>query len=115
LLATKDGGVILDCFAGGGSTLHAAQLHRRLWIGCDVGNPNAALARIATFFGTEEQNAPPNQLKKCFSKSFLEKVLQQNAQRRPRPIVTAGKLANSNVAADKYACDFSGSIDHLSR
>jgi len=103
LLATKPGGVVLDCFAGGGSTLHAAQLHRRLWIGCDAGNPNAALARIATFFGTEEQNTLPKQLRKCFSKSFQETVLQQNVQRRPRPIVTAGKLANSNVAADKYA------------
>ncbi|HEY6767272.1 MAG TPA: site-specific DNA-methyltransferase [Candidatus Sulfotelmatobacter sp.] len=103
LLATKPGDVVLDCFAGGASTLHAAQLHHRLWIGCDMGKSSAALARIATFFGTEERESPPTRLKNCFTKNFLETVLQQNAQRKRRPISKAGKLAKSNVATDKYA------------
>ncbi len=103
LLATKPGDVVLDCFAGGGSTLRAAQLHQRLWIGCDIGKPNAALARIAIFFGAEERQSPPSRLKECFSEKFLKTALHQSAQRKRRRISKAGKLAKSNVAADKYA------------
>jgi site-specific DNA-methyltransferase (adenine-specific) len=103
LLATKPGDVVLDCFAGGGSTLHAAQLHERLWIGCDSGNPDAALARIATFFGTEERPSPQGRLKDCFTAEFLGMIVARNNRQKSRPISKAGKLTRSNVAADKYA------------
>lgn len=103
LLATSPGDVVLDCFAGGGSTLHAAQLHHRTWIGCEIGNTKPALARIGTFFGPAEQTEPPAKLRVCFSNRFLTTVLEQNGKRKRRPIGRAGRLAKSNIAADKYA------------
>jgi len=103
LLATRPGSVVLDCFAGGGSTLHAAQLHQRFWIGCDIGEPNAALSRIATFFGVEERDSPPPNLRKCFTDNFLRSVLRQNGLRKRRPILKAGKLLKPNATADRYS------------
>src|SRR5947209_760383 len=103
LLATRPGDVVLDCFAGGGSTLHAAQLHQRLWIGCDTGDPNATMTRIATFFGAEEKQRPPSRVKECFDNQFLKTALRQNTRRKPRRKSKAGKISKSKIAADKYA------------
>ncbi len=36
-LASKPGDLVLDCFAGSGSTLVAAERNDRRWIGCDLG------------------------------------------------------------------------------
>ncbi len=36
-LASKPGDLVLDCFAGSGSTLVAAECNDRRWIGCDLG------------------------------------------------------------------------------
>lgn len=103
LLATNPSDIVLDCFAGGGSTLHAAELHQRLWIGCDIAKPKTALARMATFFGTDERKTPSQNLRKCFTPTFLQTVLHENEKLKRRPIRRAGRLPKSNVAADKYA------------
>lgn len=34
--STKEGGLVLDCFAGSGTTLAVAQKLNRRWIGCDI-------------------------------------------------------------------------------
>lgn len=103
LLATKPGDIVLDCFAGGGSTLHAAQLHKRYWIGCDVEKPTASLKRIATFFGDSECIAPVPRLQQCFPSKFLQGVMQKARQKKRRPIKLVGKLQKGNVSADRYA------------
>lgn len=103
LMATNPGDVVLDCFGGGGSTFHAAELHRRFWIGCEIGRPLAILKRVATFFGQDERDVVPPRLRQCFPVKFLATVLQGHSSRRRPPIVQAGKLPRKNVAADKYA------------
>lgn len=39
------GGLVLDCFAGSGTTLHAAILHGRRFVGCDVRQSQVEIAR----------------------------------------------------------------------
>src|SRR5204863_3979913 len=63
LLSTEPGDLVLDCFAGGGSTLHAAQLHGRFWIGCEIERPVAAMKRISTFFGSAESDTGPPRIR----------------------------------------------------
>lgn len=102
LLATNPGDVVLDCFAGSGSTIHAAQRTSRYWIAGDVGEPDAALRRIATFWGTKELRSLPKALDKCFSKRFREAIpgLQPTG---PRPIMEAGVLTNVKQKDQRYA------------
>jgi site-specific DNA-methyltransferase (adenine-specific) len=104
LMATKPGDVVLDCFGGGGSTFHAAELTGRIWIGGEIGKPVAILRRIATFFGTTvERKTVPTRLRQCFQSKFLTAILQDRPLRRKTPIAAAGKLPRVEVAADKYA------------
>ncbi len=103
LLASQPGDVVLDCFAGGGSTLHAAQLHGRFWIGGEIENPLATLRRIATFFGTDETTTVAPPIRKCFRQTFLLSVLREHNGQKERPVVLAGKLAKADIGADKYA------------
>ena len=37
LSVTNPGDIVLDCFAGSGTTLVAAEKLNRRWIGCDIG------------------------------------------------------------------------------
>jgi site-specific DNA-methyltransferase (adenine-specific) len=48
---TKPGEIILDCFCGLGSTLIAAEMLDRKWIGCDLGRTycQAAMQRLERF------------------------------------------------------------------
>lgn len=103
LMASNPGDIVLDCFAGGGSTLHAAQIHERLWIGCEIGNPTAALQRIATFIGTEETTAPDSKLLNCLAKPFREAITKIDMGSNDRPILKAGRLDNVKASMDKYA------------
>jgi hypothetical protein len=86
LLASNPGDVILDCFAGGGSSLHAANLHDRLWIGGEYGKPVATLRRIKTFIGENETALPPERLLSCFTESFRSAVIETDISRKDRPI-----------------------------
>jgi len=101
LMATKPGDVVLDSFAGGGSTLHAAQLHERFWIGGEIAESNAALRRIGTLFGTEERATIPRQLGMTFTTTFRDYITeQQNGKRGKRPIIKAGRI--SGVTSSMY-------------
>lgn len=103
LMASNPGDVVLDCFGGGGSTFHAAELHGRFWIGSEIGRPLAILKRMATFFGTEKRDAAPVRLRQCFGSKFLTTVLEGHNSRGRTPTAVTGKLPKKNVAADKYA------------
>ena len=103
LMASNPGDIILDCFAGGGSTLHAAQTHERLWIGGELGNPSEALKRVATFWGTEETSPPPSKLLNCFVKQFSDAITRINIKGDDRPIIKAGRIDNISASMDKYA------------
>jgi len=102
LMASNPGDVILDCFAGGGSTLHAANMNDRLWIGGEFGKPTAALRRIATFIGTEETTMPPTRILECFTKKFRESVLSINPS-SGRPINKVGRIGDVNDAMERFA------------
>ena len=73
LLASNPGDVVLDCFGGGGSTYHAAQNHKRKWIGCELGDPAPTLRRIATFLA-QKVAYPSSDIRNCFKQSFISKI-----------------------------------------
>ena len=85
LLATNPGDIILDCFGGGGSTFHAAQQHQRYWIGGEIADSSAILARINAVFGAQER-LPPANLVRCFKKPFRQRYLSGIRFTRDRPI-----------------------------
>lgn len=102
LLATNPGDIVLDCFAGAGSTIHAAQRNGRYWIAGDRGDSEAALRRIATFWGTKELPSLPGALEKCFLKKFREAIpdLRPTGE---RPITRVGVLPDVDQTAHRYA------------
>jgi site-specific DNA-methyltransferase (adenine-specific) len=102
LLATNPGDIVLDCFAGAGSTIHAAQRTNRYWIAGDIGDSDAALRRIATFWGTEELRSLPKALETCFFKKFRQAIpdLRPNGD---RPIKGVGILPDVDQTAHRYA------------
>ncbi|MBV9867333.1 MAG: site-specific DNA-methyltransferase [Abitibacteriaceae bacterium] len=106
LMASNPGDIILDCFAGGGSTLHAAKLTGRQWIGGEIGEPVEALGRIAKFFGTEETSRPSQQLLMCFQKKFREEIIKIDTSGNDRPIVKVGQVhngQNGQASVDSYS------------
>lgn len=103
LMASKPGDVVLDCFAGSGSTLHAAQSHGRLWIGGEVGEPVPALRRIKTFFGAAEVAAPPPRLMSCFTSNFQASVIDQYFKEGNHPISAVNALSKASPPRDGYA------------
>jgi len=102
LLASNPGDVVLDCFAGAGSTIHAAQRTGRYWIAGDLGEPQASLRRIATFWGTDEVPSLPKRIEKCFTKRFRDS-LPEIQPRGERPVVTSGVLPGVDQDAHRYA------------
>jgi site-specific DNA-methyltransferase (adenine-specific) len=103
LLASNPGDVVLDCFAGGGSTLHAAQLHNRLWIGGEYGQPVATLKRIKTFIGDKETPSPPNRLLSCFNDNFRDTVIRVDVSSDDRPIKSTEKIEDAAGSMEKFA------------
>lgn len=102
LMASKPGDVVLDCFAGGASTLHAAHLRDRFWIGGDIGKPTEALKRLAIFAGTEEAPRPTERVLKCFTKPFREGILAIDTAGGRRPVLRASKLLAKNGLPYSY-------------
>jgi site-specific DNA-methyltransferase (adenine-specific) len=102
LMATNPGDIVLDCFAGAGSTIHAAQRTGRYWIAGDIGESQAALRRIATFWGTKERSSIPKKIGNCFSKRFRDAIpfLQPTTK---RPIMCVNALPDVAQAAYSYA------------
>lgn len=108
LMASKPGNVVLDIFGGGGSTYHAAQMHSRFWIGCDIAETStlATLSRFATICGKEEQSKPPEKVARCFKIEYLEFFLQAKKERDFSPIreialLNSKNLLNGNISKSK--------------
>lgn len=99
LLATNLGDVVLDCFAGGGSTLHAAEQHGRNWIGIDIASSKATLRRIKTFMNPQEKPMPHKDIQACFDSEFVRSVLKIDPESRTRPINRVRRLDRS---AEKF-------------
>jgi len=75
LIASNPGDVILDVFGGSGSTYHAAQLHKRRWIGCEVGDVTAILRRLETVFKLDPRESIDYRLRTCFKEGFILREL----------------------------------------
>jgi site-specific DNA-methyltransferase (adenine-specific) len=101
LMTTKPGDIVLDCFAGGGSTLHAAHVTGRKWIGADLGDPTAALRRLGTFIGTEEDTGPSKKILKCFNERFAKEILHVRPAKNRA--VRKVKLIHRTNGDEKYA------------
>lgn len=86
LMSTNPGDIVLDCFAGGGSTIHAAQNHGRLWLGNDLGDVGAILERIAAVKGTEENFNLNAKLRDSFYNGFIDKTIVNSKKEKNRPI-----------------------------
>ena len=74
-MASNPGDVVLDVFGGSGSTYHAAQLHERRWIGCEVGDVTAILQRLETVFKLDPRESIDYSLRKCFKSAFIRREL----------------------------------------
>ncbi len=85
LMGSKKDDVILDIFGGGGSTFHAAQMHDRYWLGCDI-NEKPALGRFATIFGREEVEQVPERIRDCFDPAFISTQLETKKERKVYPV-----------------------------
>lgn len=75
LMASNPGDVVLDVFGGGGSTYHAAQLHDRSWIGCDIGDVTPILQRLKTVFHLNPINSIPENINTCLKADFIDSEL----------------------------------------
>lgn len=76
LMASNPGDIILDVFGGSGSTYHAAQLHERLWIGCDIVDTMPILRRIHTCFGLQTTTDVNPALGKHFKPEFIKREIE---------------------------------------
>lgn len=66
LISTKKGDVILDPFAGGGSTLTVAERHERYWIGAEIGSTLHARRMILTEPKARKRATIPHRVDKLF-------------------------------------------------
>jgi len=96
LMSSNKGDVVLDIFGGGGSTYHAAQIHGRFWIGCEIGNIEPCLRRFATVWGKEEESKPPKKVTKCFKPKHLKHLLEKRRTENLMPIRDVKPLTNGN-------------------
>ena len=75
LLGSNSGEIILDVFGGSGSTYHAAQLHGRHWIGCELADVTPILQRLQTVFGLHPTETIDPVFDKCLKPDFAKKEL----------------------------------------
>ena len=80
LMASNPGDIIVDVFGGSGSTYHAAQLHSRRWIGCEVSDTTTILRRLETVFKLNPLESVNHNLKKCFRSGFIRRELSQYSE-----------------------------------
>jgi hypothetical protein len=95
MTTNEEENICLDTFGGGGSTFHAAQMHNRLWIGCDT-NDKPSLNRFATIWGRVEEEKLNQKLEKCFEKEFIETLLTNKKVNNIHPIKDAQELTNGH-------------------
>ncbi|MCI0695837.1 site-specific DNA-methyltransferase [candidate division KSB1 bacterium] len=65
-MATNKGDIVLDPFAGGGSTLSMAESNERYWIGCELGATVYAQNRILKEAKATKSAIPPQRIQKIF-------------------------------------------------
>lgn len=98
LMASKADDIVLDVLGGGGSTYHAAQMHGRLWIGCDIVH-RPALRRFATLWGRRESDRIHPKIARCFKKDFIGHHLSEKRRKGICPIRSVPLLPNGrNIA-----------------
>lgn len=103
LLATNPGDIVLDVFGGGGSTYHAAQMHRRRWIGCDIADVTPILQRLQTAFRLNPQESIDEAFQACFKPRFAESELKTYIkQDRGKKIDEITALNDSNDSSQGY-------------
>ena len=66
LMATNKGDIVLDPFAGGGSTLCMAESNGRYWIGCELGTIAYARNRILKETKAKKSTVPPKRIHEIF-------------------------------------------------
>lgn len=93
-LASRPGDVVLDCFAGGGSTLQAAEENGRKWIAIDVASYETSMQRIKTFLDPRETSVPSKRVASCFAPEFFRAALTIKPGARSRPIKKARSWKN---------------------
>lgn len=76
LMASNPGDIVLDVFGGSGSTYHAAQLHKRRWIGCDVADITPILQRLQTAFKLNPSQSIDAAFGKCLKPEFINRELE---------------------------------------
>jgi len=96
LMASNEDDVVLDVFGGGGSTYHAAQMHGRFWIGCEIGNIDPCLSRFATIWGNEEESLAPRKITKCFRRDYLNRLIEKRESDDYFPIREVRQLTNGD-------------------
>ncbi len=77
LMASKPGDIVVDVFGGSGSTFHAAQMHQRRWIGCEIGDINPILRRLQTIFKLGPIAEIDPIFAKCFKRGFMRLELER--------------------------------------
>ncbi len=87
LMSTNPGDIVLDCFAGGGSTIHAADMHDRLWLASDLGSTSAILERLASLKGRQENFNLDQRLQDSFYNGFIGNVIENAQKDKKRPIM----------------------------
>jgi len=101
LMASKPDDVVLDIFAGGGSTFHAAQMHGRYWLGSELGDLEPTLSRFAALLGTKEHKIIPQKVQSCFKDGYIIKIMAQ--QRSVANIKTVTKMDLAAINGDAHS------------
>lgn len=96
LMGSKKDDVVLDIFGGGASTFHAAQMHDRYWIGCDI-DPEPALGRFASVWGREEATEIPQKVRECFEPSFIGAQQEVKKEKKVNPVQKVEVPANGEL------------------
>jgi site-specific DNA-methyltransferase (adenine-specific) len=61
-MSTNRGDIVFDPFAGGGSTLHAAEKNGRYWLGCEIGTTTYARDRLMGQAQASERTTAPRKI-----------------------------------------------------
>jgi len=100
LIGSKPGDIVLDVFGGGGSTYHAAQMHQRRWIGCDIGDVTPIVQRLEIAFHLKPRESIDEVFRNClkpeFIKSELEAYVREDRIAKVKAIKPLIKINNSS-------------------
>jgi site-specific DNA-methyltransferase (adenine-specific) len=110
LMSSNENDVVLDIFGGGGSTFHAAQMHSRFWIGCEIGNISPCLSRFATVWGKTEESVPPDKIANCFEPRHLDRLLKkrilENSPMKDTDLLTNGEKIKKDMLSKSKVIGF---------